>query len=239
MADQTLFRARLTGVIIDDPADTGGPVDEKRALVEYIREDTAVHGSFVEEKGQANVLLPNGVYCPRYAAKLHFFATLDTITTPLALADQPRVIVRRDVSDVGTPTVCQAIVISPAFVAFALYKFGDSSTAEIMQGEFAEIEFDDDDGFFSAGHPGFFMASGRAPSVMTMPCPVLVTARNTFSTPAPNGDTVGWIIQPMATGDLILHTHLKADNGKNGGGPAFATFAPISIFEANLLGYDL
>ncbi len=234
MSDPTLFRGRLTGLISEDASDTA-PAGEKGALVEFVREDTTGAG---EEKGMARVLLPNNVPCPVYAAKLHLFHTLGVITPPLDLELQPPVIIRRDLTSLTPATVCQSTVIHPSYTALMTVKFG-TATEEVIQGENAALTFFDHLGNTAITKLAYLPVEADAPPIVGKGTLVCVFQRVPIESPmpaAPGSRTHSWIMAGVGMGD---HRHLRAGPGVNGGGPAFAAFAPSTVAEATGLGYTL
>jgi hypothetical protein len=240
VSDSTLFRARLTGVIAVDASDTT-PSPEKRCTVEYIREDTAVVGTNTEEKGLAYVYLPNYVPCPLYAAKLHLFGTLGSISTPLANAVQPRVIVRRDITTVSgtahSSTACQAIIISPTLV-FQMNVHWGTATEEVQKGEYASVTLYDTASptpNTQTGCLGYYPEQDGTSDKVSKGQLFIATLR--LATPSvPATYTYAWFLQGVGTAD---HRHLRIGPGINGGGPAFAAFAPATVADATGLGYTL
>ncbi len=240
MGDPTLFRGRLTGVIAVDAGDTT-PSPEKKCTVEYIREDTSTVGSNTEEKGLAYVYLPNYVACPLYAAKLHLFGTLGTITTPLANAVQPRVIIRRDITvpsgSAHASTACQAVIISPAFTVLVESLWATPGTTEILQDQYASLTFADASATptTQTGCLGYYPAVSGTPASISKG--TMVNAFLRCVTPSvPATYTYAWVLQGTGITD---HRHLRTGAGVNGGGPAFPSFAPATVLEATGLGYVL
>ncbi len=166
MADD-LFRAWLTGASVEDPTDTARPAGHKTALFEWQREDSGAGVGATATKGACKILLPNGVPCPLYAARLHLFGTLAAlpaadpaamppVPAPYTIANAPRVLVRRDVtSSSATETCCYHTVISPTFVVRANKKWASSPDAEIAPGEYAELTFFDPGGNTATLKVGF------------------------------------------------------------------------------------
>ncbi len=234
--DQTLFRARLTGTIIEDPSDTA-PVGERGALVEYARSDTWPGIGPGVELGMARVMLPNAVPCPWYAAALHFWS-IATITPPVLTPDlQPRVIVRRDLMSVGPASVCQSIVITLPIIAAVITKWADPSKT-VLQGEYIGLGFSDPAGNVDGPRLGYLPVTlGTPPQVsaetlvacfMRVPVSVVPSPPATF--------THVWVCQGVGLED---HSHLRSGPGRFGGGVAFAAFSPFTTAEAISLGYTL
>lgn len=235
-SDQTLFRARLTGTIIDDPADTA-PAGEKGALVTYAREDTWPSVGDGVELGVAAVRLPNGVRCPTYAAKLAFWGTVGTPPT-LTPDQQPRVMVRRDLMSVGPTSVCQAVVITLPILASVKEHWGDT-VKEVLQGQYAELTFADPLGNIVEPRLGYLPTVVGTPDRVSAGSLVACFLRmdvTLLPDPAPATYTHAWILQGIGIED---HQHLRAGPGQHGGGPAFAAYAPFTVGEANALGYSL
>lgn len=201
MADNALFRGRLTGVITQDSGDTSSPTGEKRGLVEYIREDTSLDGTDpAAEKGIAFVQLPNGVPCPFYAAKLHLFGTLASLTTPLGVTVQPRVIVRRDIS--GGGHACQSVVISPTFIARVDQLHGGSPTDPITSDDFMDLTFFDATNSVATGKLGVLAGDGIGSSrTVKAGDLVAITARTGETLNAtPTGYSYAWMCAPLGSG---------------------------------------
>lgn len=110
MSDPSLFRARLTGVVIEDPDDPADP-GSKGALATFIREDTDT-GTSDAVQGVAKVVWITNTKATLEVTNLYYFGTAAGPTTlPLDRALQPKVLIRRDpTSDAGT-TGCLYLVL--------------------------------------------------------------------------------------------------------------------------------
>ncbi len=110
MGDPTFFRARLTGVVIEDPADLSAP-GSKQALATFIKEDSDT-GTSDTVQATAKVVLSTSGKCTLAVTNLFYFGTaVGPLVLPLARALQPKVIVRRDsTNDAGTGA-CWSIVL--------------------------------------------------------------------------------------------------------------------------------
>jgi hypothetical protein len=234
-SDQTLFRGRLTGTIIEDTSDAS-PAGEKGALVTYAREDTWPAIGDGVELGVARVMLPNAIPCPIYAAKLAFWHTVGTV--PVLTPDvQPRVIVRRDLVSTGPATTCQSIVISLPILAAVVERWPDT-VKEVLQGEFAKLLFSDVAGNTVSPQLGYLPVVVGTPALVSAETMVACFTRVPASAVVgiPSGYLYTWVIQGAGIQD---HRHLRPGPGVNGGGPAFAAFAPFTTAEATGLGYVL
>ncbi len=102
MAAPSLFRARLTGVVIEDPDDPADP-GAKGAFATFIREDSDT-GDADPIQGVAKVVLASNTKATLEVTNLFYFGTAaGPVSLPLDRALQPKVIIRRDAtSDAGT-----------------------------------------------------------------------------------------------------------------------------------------
>lgn len=216
MADNALFRGRLTGVISQDSSDSSSPTGEKRGLVEYIREDTSLDGTDpAAEKGIAFVQLPNGVPCPFYAAHLHLFGTLINLTPPLGVTVQPRVIVRRDIS--GGGHACQSIVVSPTFVARVDQLHGGSPTDPIEADDFIDLTFYDATNSTATAKLGVLAGDGigalRSVKAGDL---VAITARTGETVNSmPSGYTYAWMCAPLGSGGNATIVQITSGTGQS------------------------
>lgn len=242
MADNALFRGRLTGVITQDSGDTSSPSGERRGLVEYIREDTSLDGTDpAAEKGIAFVQLPNGVPCPFYAAKLHLFGTLASLTPPLGVTVQPRVIVRRDIS--GGGHACQSVVISPTFIARVDQLHGGSPTDPIAADDFVDLTFFDATNSVATSKLGVLAGDGIG-SALTCKAGdlVVVTARTGETLNAtPAGYSYAWMCAPMGSGGNATIAQITSGTGQSylidifGNGPSNpATDTSVSALQLQI-----
>lgn len=251
-----LFRARLTGRSAVDPNDTVHPtVSGKTGLVEFYVLDTGVGApSEVPEKGAARVILPNNVPCPLFAARYHFFDDFTfnpLVGAELALPDQPRVVVRRDVTGTaaGQETCCYQIV-THVLLAGQLQGKCDSAgvliapVEPVAPGEYGLVTCRDHYGNSQTNVVAMLVdnlgAVELAPETMVwLPSRIDITPPGEpIAGVAPDGSPHAWTMVPMGA-EVPDHSHLRTGAGRHGGGPAFATFAPATVSEANALGYGL
>ncbi len=197
------MRGRLNGASVEDSDDSSSPSGERGAIVTVIQEDSDATGS-TPIHVQAKVLLPNGVPCPLYAANMHLFGRLDgPPSIPLALAAQPHVLLRRDMSVVAGTTSCWNITVSPTLLARAKQKW---TTTDLVTkaGERVELDFLDGLDHVAAGKLGYFPnCSGTASVDRIQPLQLVSCSIRTASISAamPGGYTYAWLANPLNQGN--------------------------------------
>lgn len=235
MADD-LFRARLTGANLDDPADLvapAQPVNERAALVEYIKADSGLGVGSVEAKGRAKVVLSSGRRCPTFAARYMLFGNVaynpPTTGALLALAQQPRVTIRREVtSSTGAgETCCNLLIIDPVVPAILTGRVGASGAIETPSlpatpGSFGRVAVEDHLGNRVTDILAYFPAWNELTKIEAGSPVQLVNRVLRSDVPGRSGEVEVWVMNPLG-----------------GTGPGFAIYAPSTAAEAQALGWPV
>jgi hypothetical protein len=243
----------LTGRWNADPNGvvTSGEDRFRDLVVEYVAQDSDTGLAATQTLGVAKVVLPNGAPCPVWAGLLFYWHDLGKAKTSTDAAHVVPVIVRHDTTaSAGAAPTTPGEVVCGVIVANVV-------VSATVQGLTSSGTLNDPPVPVPLGQEGFVSVSDQRGNTLALILVHLAAGINTL--PAQVGSTVLLTARVLATDivgatipanppsgpycwlganvGLTAHSHLTSGAGVNGGGVAFACFAPSTKAEAISLGY--